>query len=317
MHTPQVVVVGSYVEDLCFYCENFPRPGETLMATSKTGPGGKGSNQAVAAGRAGAPTLYVGAIGHDAFGRNAKAFYKSEGIAAKWAMKTTQPTGSAAIMVNAQGQNEILVCLAANARLSKADLPSKALGDAEIVITQLEANLTAAAEALRIGRAGAALTILNPAPMRPDFKPSILKHVDILIPNETEFVELTNRLAKSDAKPLTEKALLKLSPAKLHQLCGAFGVPVVIITLGQLGCFISRADGYLEVPAFKVEAVDTTGAGDAFVGGFAAGLLANDGDLAAAARHGCAVAGLSVTKPGTAPSMPKATAVKRFLKKHS
>lgn len=316
MPTPQVVVVGSYVEDLCFYCENFPRPGETLMATTKTGPGGKGSNQAVAAGRAGAPTLYVGAIGNDAFGRNAKAFYKSEGIAAKWALKATQPTGSAAIMVNSQGQNEILVALAANARLSKTDLPAKALRDAEIVITQLEANLTAAAEALRIGRAGEALTILNPAPMRPDFKPSILKHVDILIPNETEFVELTNRLAKSDAKPLTEKTLLKLSPTKLHQRCGAFGVPVVIVTLGERGVFISRADGYLEVPAFKVEAVDTTGAGDAFVGGFAAGLLENDGDLAAAARHGCAVAALSVTKPGTAPSMPKATAVKRFLKKH-
>ncbi|MBT5903383.1 MAG: ribokinase [Opitutaceae bacterium] len=314
---PQVIVVGSYVEDLCFYCENFPRPGETLMATSQMGPGGKGSNQAVAAGRAGAPTLYVGAIGKDAFGSNAKAFYKSEGIAAKWAIKERQPTGSAAIMVNAQGQNEILVALAANAKLSKTDLPEKSLRDAEIVITQLEANLTAAAEALRIGRAGEALTILNPAPMRPDFKPSILKHVDILIPNETEFVELTNRLATSGAKPLTEKALLKLSAAKLHQLCGAFGVPVVIITLGQRGCFISRADGYLEVPAFKVKAIDTTGAGDAFVGGFAAGLLENDGDLAAAARHGCAVAALSVTKPGTAPSMPQAPAVKRFLKIHA
>ncbi|MDB4385073.1 ribokinase [Opitutaceae bacterium] len=314
---PQVVVVGSYVEDLCFTCENFPRPGETLMATSQTGPGGKGSNQAVAAGRAGAPTLYVGAIANDAFGRNAKAFYKSEGIAAKWAMKTTQPTGSAAIMVNAQGQNEILVALAANAKLSKTDLPAKALRDAEIVITQLEANLTAAAEALKIGRAGEALTILNPAPMRPDFKPSILKHVDILIPNETEFVELTNRLAKPGDKLFTEKALLKLSASKLHQLCGAFGVPVVIVTLGQRGCFISRADGYLEVPAFNVKAIDTTGAGDAFVGGFAAGLLENDGDLAAAARHGCAVAALSVTKPGTAPAMPKAPAVKRFLKKHA
>ncbi len=316
MPSPQVVVVGSYVEDLCFYCENFPRPGETLMATSKTGPGGKGSNQAVAAGRAGASTLYVGAIGKDAFGSNAKAFYKSEGIAAQWAIKEHQPTGSAAIMVNAEGQNEILVCLAANARLSKTDLPAKQLREAEIVITQLEANLTAAAEALKIGRSGNALTILNPAPMRPDFKPSILKHVDILIPNETEFVELTNRLAKTGTKRLTEKALLKLSAPKLHQLCGAFGVPVVIVTLGQRGCFISRADGYLEVPAFKVDAIDTTGAGDAFVGGFAAGLLENEGDLAAAARHSCAVAALSVTKPGTAPSMPKASAVKTFLRKN-
>lgn len=316
MPSPQVVVVGSYVQDLCFYCDAFPRPGETLMATSATGPGGKGSNQAVAAGRAGAPTLYVGAVGDDAFGREAQAFYQSEGIAAAWAVKARHPTGLAGIMVNAEGQNEILVSLAANARLSKADLPVDKLREAEIVITQLEANLTAAAEALRIARTGEALTILNPAPMRPDFKPAILKHVDILIPNESEFVELTNRLAKPGEKRLTEKALLKLSPAKLHQRCGVFGVPVVIVTLGQRGCFISRADGYLEVPAFKVKAVDTTGAGDAFVGGFAAGLLEYEGDLAAAARHGCAVAALSVTKPGTAPSMPKATAVKRFLKQH-
>lgn len=316
MPKPQVVVVGSYVQDLCFGCETFPRPGETLMATSATGPGGKGSNQAVAAGRAGAPTLYVGAIANDPFGRFAKAFYKAEGISAKWAMKTSHPTGSAAIMVNAEGQNQILVALEANAKLSRNDLPVKALREAEIVITQLEANLTAAAAALKMGREGGALTVLNPAPMRPDFKPAILKHVDILIPNESEFVALINRLQPDAKKKLTEAALLKLPAAKLHQLCGTFGVPVVIVTLGQRGCFVSRADGYLEVPAFKVKAIDTTGAGDAFVGGFAAGLLENEGDLGAAARHGCAVAALSVTKPGTAPSMPTATAVKRFLKKH-
>jgi ribokinase len=317
MSSPQVVVVGSYVQDLCFYCESFPRPGETLMATSQTGPGGKGSNQAIAAGRAGAPTLYVGAIGADAFGRDAKAFYKAEGIAAKWAVKQTQPTGSAAIMVNAEGQNEILVCLAANARLARTDLPIKAIREAEIVITQLEANLTAAAAALKMGRANDALTILNPAPMRPDFKPAILKHVDILIPNETEFVELINRLKPDANPPLTEAEFLKLSPAKVHQLCGTFGVPVVIVTLGARGCLVSRADGYLEVPAFKVKPVDTTGAGDAFVGGFAAGLLANEGDLAAATRHGCAVAALSVTKTGAALALPKAAAVKRFLKSHA
>lgn len=316
MPQPQVVVVGSFVQDLCFSCAEFPQPGETLAGTSSTGPGGKGSNQAVAAGRAGADTLYVGAIGDDAFGRDAQAFYAAEGIAAHWAVKPKHPTGSAAILVNAAGQNQIIVALEANLRLAKADLPADALRGARIVITQLEANLTATAEALRLGRAGGALTIFNPAPLRPDFKPALLKHVDILIPNETEFVALANRLGLAGAKPLTERALLKLTPAKLHALCGQLGVPVVIVTLGQRGCFISRQDGFLEVPSFSVKAVDTTGAGDAFVGGFAAGLLQHDGDLAAAARHGCAVAALSVTKPGTAPSMPTATAVARFLKRH-
>jgi len=314
---PQVVVVGSYVIDLAFRCAEFPKPGETLAGTSLTGPGGKGSNQAIAAGRAGAPTLYVGAIGDDAFGRDAKAFYKSEGIRAKWAVKPTTPTGSAAILVNDAGQNEIIVVLAANNRLAKADLPLKAIRNARIVITQLEANLTACTHALKLGREAGALTILNPAPFRPEFKPAMLKHVDIIIPNETEFVDLINRLDKSDGTPLTEAALLKLSPAQLHSLCAAIGVPIVIITLGPRGVFISRTDGYLEVPAFKIKAVDTTGAGDAFVGGFAAGLIAHEVDLAAAAQHGCAVAALSVTKPGTAPSMPHQTAITRFLKKYT
>lgn len=316
MTSPQVVVVGSFVTDLCFNCAQFPRPGETLMGTAATGPGGKGSNQAVAAARAGAPTLYVGAIGDDAFGRDAQAFYTAEGIAAHWAVKSRHPTGAAAILVNADGQNQIIVALAANAHLTKADLPAAALAEARVVICQLEANLTATAHALKLGRQAGALTILNPAPLRPDFKATLLRHVDILIPNESEFVDLINRLAPAGAKPLTPAALLKLKPANLHALCGSIGVPVVIVTLGQRGCFISRADGYLEVPAFTVRAVDTTGAGDAFVGGFAAGLLIHDGDLAAAARHGCAVAALSVTKPGTAPAMPRQAAIERFLRRH-
>ena len=312
---PSVVVVGSFVQDLCFRCSEFPQPGQTLAGTSMTGPGGKGSNQAIAAGRAGAPTLYVGAIGNDAFGRDAKAFYRAEGIAAKWAIKPKHPTGSAAILVNDAGQNEIIVALSASDRLAKTDLPLKAIAKARIVITQLEANLTASTHALKLGREAGALTILNPAPLRAEFKPSMLKHVDILIPNESEFADLLNRLDKSGKKPLTVATLLKLSPAKLHTLCGAIGVPIVIVTLGERGVFISRADGYLEIPAFKVKAIDTTGAGDAFVGGFAAGLIEHEGDLAAAAQHGCAVAALSVTKPGTAPSMPTKTAIDRFLRK--
>ncbi len=318
MSPPQVVVVGSFVTDLCFNCTQFPRPGETLTGTARTGPGGKGSNQAVAAARAGAAVFYIGAIGDDAFGRDARTFYEKEGIAAHWAVKPRHPTGSAAILVDAQGQNQIIVALGANHKLTRRDVPAAALADARIVITQLEANLTAATHALRAGRAAGALTILNPAPMRPDFNPAALRHVDILIPNESEFVALINRLGFAPrGKALTPAALLKLKPAQLHALCGRLGVPVVIVTLGDRGCFLSRADGYLEVPAFRVKAVDTTGAGDAFVGGFAAGLLDHDGDLAAAVRYGCAVAALSVTKPGTAPAMPTRAAVQRFLKRHS
>lgn len=317
MTPPQVVVVGSFVQDLCFRCPAFPRPGETLTGRFADGPGGKGSNQAVAAARAGAPTLFVGAIGDDTFGRGAQAFYAAEGIAAHWAVKSRHATGTAGILVDAAGQNQIIVSLDANHHLTAADLPAPALAAARIVIGQLESNLAATAKALKLGRAAGAITVLNPAPMRPDFDPALLRHVDILIPNESEFVALINRLAPPAGRALTTTALLKRSPAQLHALCGRLGVPVVIVTLGDRGVLISRQDGYLEVPAFAVEAVDTTGAGDAFVGGFAAGLLRHEGDLAAAARHGCAVAALSVTRPGTAPSMPTAAAVTRFLRRAS
>jgi ribokinase len=124
-----------------------------------------------------------------------------------------------------------------------------------------------------------------------------------------------NRLPATGRTDFTEEELAAASPAALHTLCRAFGVPVVIITLGRRGCLISRADGFEAVPAFSVKAVDTTGAGDAFVGGFAAGLVKFEGCLAEAARHGTAVAALSVTKPGTAPSMPWARDVARFLKR--
>src|SRR5947208_2393898 len=120
---PRIIVVGSFVQDLTWKCTEFPRAGETVIGTFVTGPGGKGSNQAVAAGRAGAPTLYVGAVGRDAFAAEAKKFYKAEGIDARFVEKLGQPTGTAAILVNASGQNEIIVALGANAHLKKSDVP--------------------------------------------------------------------------------------------------------------------------------------------------------------------------------------------------
>lgn len=313
MDTPSVVVVGSYVQDLCFRCAQFPRPGETLTGSFFNGPGGKGSNQAVAAGRAGADVLFVGAIGDDAFGREAQAFYEAEDIAASWAVKSKRPTGTAGILVDGAGQNQIIVSLDANHHLAKADVPAAAIAEARVVVVQLEANLTAMAHALKLGRAAGAVTVLNPAPMRSEFTPAILKHVDILVPNETEFVALANLLGLTP-QPLTEAVLAKLDAARLHALCGRMGVPVVIVTLGRRGCLVSRKDGYIEIPAFVVEAVDTTGAGDAFLGGFAAGLVEHDGDLGAAAQFGTAVAALSVMKPGTAPAMPRRAAIERLLR---
>ena len=310
--TPEVVVVGSYVQDLTWRCDAFPLAGETIVGTFRSGPGGKGSNQAIAAGRAGAATVYIGAIGDDALGREARAFYRAEKIPARWAVKPRQPTGTAGILVNAAGQNEIVVALGANAKLARADVDEKLIAKARIVVTQLEANLATAAHTLRLGRKHGALTVLNPAPMRADFDPALLKHVDVLIPNETEFLALLAALGVTDA-PADEHALAGLDIASLHALCGRLDVPVVILTLGRRGSLLSRKDGYVHTPAFAVESVDTTGAGDAFVGGFAAGLVEHEGDMAAAIRFATAVAALSVTKPGTAPAMPARREINRLL----
>lgn len=314
---PSVVVVGSFVQDLTWKCTAFPGPGETVVGTFVTGPGGKGSNQAVAAGRAGARTLFVGAVGRDAFAADAKKFYRAEGIAARFVEKPPHATGTAAILVNAAGQNEIIVALGANAALRPADVPAAALKSARVVITQHETDLRTVVAVLRAARRAGATTIHNPAPMRADFDPVLLKHVDILIPNETEFAALVKTLGIAGGKTVAPETLAALPPRELHALCRALNVPTIIVTLGAKGVFVSQASGPAFIAAHQVNVVDTTGAGDAFCGGFAAGLVKFSGDILAAARFGNTVAALSVTKFGTAPSMPTAREIAAFLKKSS
>ena len=315
MPAPAVIVVGSYVQDLTWRCSSFPTAGQTTLGRFTTGPGGKGSNQAVAAGRAGAPVLFVGAVGKDAFADVAKDFYAANKIAARFIPKPKHATGTAAILVDDSGQNEIVVALGANETLAPRDLPPALFKGARLVVTQLETSLAAVAHALRAARRAGATTLLNPAPMRADFDPALLKLADILVPNETEFVALANLLLPEYSKnPYTEAALAAEKPAALHALCRRLGPPTVIVTLGKRGCFVSRPDGHDAIPAHVVKAVDTTGAGDAFVGGSASGYVKHDGDILAAARRGQAVAALSVTKPGTAPAMPFARDVERFLR---
>jgi len=312
---PEVVVIGSYVQDLTWRCAEFPRAGETIVGTFVTGPGGKGSNQAIAAGRAGARTLFVGAVGRDAFAVEARRFYEENGIGARWVEKPKQATGTAGILVSQSGQNEIVVALGANAFLSRKDLVPREIERARILVVQLESNLATAAAALKIARKAGVATLLNPAPMRAEFDPAMLRSVDILVPNETEFTALVNRLAVGGRTDFREEELATLSPETVHGLCRGLGVETVIVTLGRRGCLVSRPSGCTAIPAFSVKAVDTTGAGDAFVGGFAAGWVRLGGDIEAAARFGNAVAALSVTRLGTAPSMPRAREIAAFLKK--
>jgi ribokinase len=151
--------------------------------------------------------------------------------------------------------------------------------------------------------------------MRPGFPAALLAQVDILIPNETEFTALVNLLPQTGVAGFSEAKLKALSAAALHDLCRKIRVPVVIVTLGSRGCFVSQPGGHTFIPAHTgLKVVDTTGAGDAFVGGFAAGLVKSSGDIVDSARFGNVVAALSVTKSGTAPAMPRAPEIARFLR---
>lgn len=308
----EILVVGSYVQDLSWRCGEFPRPGETVVGRFALGPGGKGSNQAVAAARAGAAACFVGAVGRDPFATAAREFYRREKIAARLIEKPGHATGTAAILVDARGENQIVVALGANAALAPGDVAPALIRRSRVVVAQLESNLATTTHVLRRARAVQAVTVLNPAPLRAEFDPRTLEHVDALIPNEPEFVAL---LARQKLARLTEARLRALPPRRLHEFCRALRVPVVIVTLGARGCFVSQPDAWTAIAGHRgLEVVDTTGAGDAFVGAFAAGLVQRRGDILSAARFANAAAALSVTRPGTASAMPRAREIARFLR---
>lgn len=311
----QVVVVGSFIQDFAFFIPEFPQAGESTVGELRTGPGGKGFNQAVAATRAGASTLFIGAIGQDAAGIAARKFAGTLGVRTHFISKKKEPTGVASIAVNASGQNQILIGLGANLALHPRDVPTAALLNADVVVCQTESDLKTAAHALRIARKAGAITVLNPAPMRVGVDASLLRHAEVIIPNETEFVSLVNGMPRSGVKNLTVEALHRLAPDRLHALCRTFNVPIVIVTLGSKGCFVSQPDVYTRINPHEVDAVDSTGAGDAFVGGFAAGLVKLNRNVFEAAHFANAVAALSVTQHGTAQSMPTAREISRFLRR--
>ncbi len=322
---PSIVVVGSFNQDLAFYTRNFPRPGETVVGESRPGPGGKGFNQAVAAARAGIPTLFVGAVGSDAFGTRARQAAREAGLAAHFVEKPKHATGAAVITVNAAGQNHIMISLGANLGLKPRDIPLPPLAAAQVVVCQGETDYATVGHVLRTARKHGAITVFNPAPMRPGFDLRLLRHTEALIPNESEFIALVKSCPACAALlrtapyntggEFTEASLPGLSAEAFHRLCRCLQVPVVIVTLGARGCFVSQPDVWLRIRAHDVEVVDTAGAGDAFVGGFAAGLVKFKHNIFEAAHYASAVAALSVMQPGTAPSMPIAREIARFLKK--
>jgi ribokinase len=298
----KVVVLGVFVADTAYRAARMPKMGETIMGTSfALGPGGKGSNQAVACARLGAETHIISKLGQDDFADLALDTWAQAGVIPHVTQHADSYTGAAYIFVeDGSGDNAIIVSPGAAALIDAADIEAQAelIAGADVFVTQLEQPMTAAMRGLEIARAAGVTTVLNPAPAAP-LPDGMLALCDYVTPNETECEALTG-VAVHGA-------------ADANRACQALrdlGVQTPIITMGEQGAFLH---GHGMVPAVKAgPVVETTGAGDAFNGAFAAALSEKRSALEAA-RYGCATAGLSVTKAGTAPSMPSRETVDALL----
>lgn len=291
-----VAILGIYVADLAFRAGRLPAIGETIAGSGfAMGPGGKGSNQAVAAARSGASVTLISRLGRDAFGAEALATWQREGITARVAQVDDAPTGAAFIYVNdLTGENAIIVVPGAAASISEQDVAAAAdaITSAAVFVTQLEQPLAAARRGLEIARAAGVTTIFNPAPAEP-VPDDLYPLCDYVTPNETEAALLTGLPVASldEARRAGEVFLRK-------------GAGTALITLGERGSLLHSPTASIHIPPFSAgPVVETAGAGDAFNGGFAAALARGD-NPETAARFASAVAGISVTRPGTAPSMP-------------
>jgi len=293
----QIVILGVFVADAAFRCDRLPVLGETRIATGfSLGPGGKGSNQAVAAARAGGDVGFITRIGDDAFGRMGLETWAKAGVSAIAVIDSDRPTGAAGIFIEeSEGKNAILISPGAAGALCIADIEAQAdsIAAARVAMTQLEQPVDVARRFLEIAAQGGATTILNPAPAAALPK-GMLALCDYVTPNETEAEALTG-IAVTDADSATAAAGALLAQGVRR---------AAIVTLGANGALVRDHAGARHVPPMRAGAVvDTTGAGDAFSGGFACA-LAEGQPLDAALRFGTAVAALSVTRVGTADAMP-------------
>jgi ribokinase len=301
----RVVILGIFVTDLTFRAARMPLIGETIAGTAfAMGPGGKGSNQAVAAARAGADVVFCTRLGNDAFAAIARATWATEGITARAAVIDGVSTGAAHIFVDdTTGMNAIIVASGAAATMdaSDADAIEADIAAANVFVTQLEQPLSAARRGLELARRHGVMTVFNPAPACA-LDDDIFPLCDYITPNETEATALTGvPIANADDARRAADVLLSK------------GVGTAIVTLGEAGALLHSATQSVLVPAYQCgRVVETAGAGDGFTGGFAAALARGD-DALAALRFGCALAGISVTRAGTAPSMPSLDEVNRVL----
>jgi len=298
----QVVVLGVFVADTAYRADRMPRMGETILGKSfALGPGGKGSNQAVAVGKLGAEVSIISRLGEDDFAQMALQTWKAANVTPKVITDASSYTGAAYIFIDDNtGDNAIIIAPGAAAQFSTDDIAQNAelIAGADVFMTQLEQPVEVAKAGLEVARKSGKITILNPAPAAA-LERDIFELCDFITPNETEAEDLTGVTVKTakDAENAAEALV-------------ALGVKTPVITMGEQGAYLR---GYGMTPAFNVGTiVETTGAGDAFNGGFATA-LSEGKSPEEAVRFGCATASISVTRAGTAPAMPTREEVEKLL----
>ncbi|UZP68812.1 ribokinase [Desulfovibrio mangrovi] len=308
MAAKRLIVLGSVNADHVLRVEQFPRPGETLVGHDyQVIPGGKGANQAVAAARFGADIGFIACVGADDFGSRMISEFQKDGMDTRAVMQVPdKPTGIAFIQIAASGENSIVISAEANACLTpKAIEPHLAyVRQAETLLMQLESPMETIMLAADEARKAGVTVILNPAPARP-LPDELLASLTMITPNETEAAVLTGVEVKSEADARKAAAILR-----------GKGVESVIITLGAQGAFYSGADGDRLIPGFRVQATDTTAAGDTFNGALAGALQEGLG-IDEAIRMAHAAAAISVTRLGAQTSVPYRTEIDEFLTAHS
>lgn len=304
----KLVVLGSVNADHVLQVPSFPRPGETLHGRNyQVIPGGKGANQAVAAARLNADTGFIACVGDDAFGINIRENFKMDDInIAGVKMQPNCPTGIAMIQVAESGENSICISAEANAKLTEdaIEVDLERIRQANYLLMQLETPMCGIEKAAQVAKASRTNIILNPAPAR-ELSDELLACIDVITPNETEAEVLTG-VTVTDNESAQEAA------NALHRK----GIEIVLITLGAKGVWLSQNGRGELIPGFRVEATDTTAAGDTFNGALVTGLL-EDLPLESAIKFAHAAAAISVTRFGAQTSIPSRDEVDAFLEQHN
>lgn len=293
----KVVILGSLNVDTILRIKRVPQPGETLQMNDRSSAaGGKGANQAVAAARAGAETSFIGQVGNDDAGKFMIESLKDDQVDTSGInVDSGSGTGSAYIFLDENGQNSILVYGGANQKVTATEVHNgaKQIKNADFVVTQFETPQFAAIEAFKLAKEAGAMTILNPAPAS-EMLPELLELSDIVIPNETESASLTGI-------EVTDEASMMANAAAFEKM----GVKNLIITVGSKGAFYSTEDGRHDfVPAFKVKAIDTTAAGDTFIGALSSQLKTDLSNIKEALTFAQRASSITVQRLGAMPSIP-------------